>query len=90
VAEGMKKILIWPARFPYSEYDCALSLFGSLMKLICRNVGMSICEVGSFVDLCRMIEKYILNVSTGADSEHKKNAVGGEITTSAAAYLSSR
>jgi hypothetical protein len=32
---------------------------------------MSECRFVRYVDLCRMIEKYILNVSTGADSEYR-------------------
>jgi hypothetical protein len=33
---------------------------------------MSECRFVRYVDLCRMIEKYILNVSTGADSEYHR------------------
>eukprot|EP00966_Prymnesium_polylepis_P017913 413265-Prymnesium_polylepis.1 len=60
----MKKILIWPARFPYSEYE----LFWQF-----HEIDMSECQFVPYVDVCRMIENYMLNVSTGADSEHGAN-----------------
>ena len=66
---------LWERTEPFWQFD---------------EIDMSECRFVRYVDLCGMIGKYILNVSTGADSKHLKpsgcrdyfsNQVAAEMTS---------
>jgi hypothetical protein len=55
---------LWERAEPFWQFD---------------EIDMSECRFVRYVDLCGMIGKYILNVSTGADSEYPSRRLAGRI-----------